>query len=161
MVSGLRRWAVAIGCVPLALLAGCPQQQKIASSGVPANAAPPVIVAPPPIAAPAPAITQAQAIDIATRAYKVQQLIHQVEGAYQSGVDNYRGGKLEAARSDFDMAVDLMLTSGMDVTNDAQLSDEFEHVLNAINSLEMSALKQGTTGFSARSRPRRWMPPMK
>jgi membrane-bound lytic murein transglycosylase D len=148
MVSGLRRWAVAIGCVPLALLAGCPQQQKIASSGVPANAAPPVIVAPPPIAAPAPAITQAQAIDIATRAYKVQQLIHQVEGAYQSGVDNYRGGKLEAARSDFDMAVDLMLTSGMDVTNDAQLSDEFEHVLNAINSLEMSALKQGTTGFS-------------
>ena len=148
MVSGLRRWAVAIGCVPLALLAGCPQQQKSASSGVAAKATAPVIAAPAQSAAPAPAITQAQAIDIATKAYKVQQLIHQVEGAYQSGVDNYRGGRLEAARSDFDMAVDLMLTSGMDVKNDAQLSDEFEHLLNAINALEMSALKQGT-GFSA------------
>ena len=148
MVSRLQRLAVAIGCVPLALLTGCPQQKTSASSGVAAQATAPAIVAPAPSASPAPAITQAQAIDIATKAYKVQQLIQQVQGDYQSGVDNYRGGRLEAARSDFDMAVDLMLTSGMDVKNDAQLSDEFENLLNAINSLEMSALKQGT-GFSA------------
>jgi membrane-bound lytic murein transglycosylase D len=148
MVSGLRRWALAIGCVPLALLTGCPQQKKSAPNGVAANATAPAIAAPAQNAVPAPAITQAQAIDMATKAYKVQQLIQQVQGAYQSGVDNYRGGRLEAARSDFDMAVDLMLTSGMDVKNDAQLSDEFENLLNAINALEMSALKQGT-GFSA------------
>ena len=148
MVSGMQRWAVAIGCVPLALLTGCPQQKKEASSGIAAQATAPALAAPAPSAPPAPAITQAQAIDIATKAYKVQQLIHQVEGAYQSGVDNYRGGRLEAARSDFDMAVDLMLTSGMDVKSDTQLSDELEHLLNAINSLEMSALKEGT-GFSA------------
>ena len=147
MVSGLRRWAVAIGCVPL-LLTGCPQLKKSASSGVAAQATAPAIAAPPPSAAPAPAITQAQAIDIATKAYKVQQLIQQVERAYQSGVDNYRGERLEAARSDFDLAVDMMLTSGMDVKNDAQLSEEFERLLNAINALEMSALKQGN-GFSA------------
>ena len=76
---------------------------------------------------------------------------HRAEGTYRSGVDNYRGGRLEAARSDFDAAVDLMLTSGMDLKTDPQLSDEFEHLLNAINSLEMSALKQGT-GFSAPDR---------
>ena len=149
MVSGLRRWAVAIGCVPLALLTGCPQQKKSASSGVAAQATAPAIAAPAPSAPPPPAITQAQAIDIATKAYKVQQLIHQAEGAYQSGVDNYRGERLEAARSDFDMAVSrLLLTSGMDVKNDAQLSDELENLLNAIDALEMSAMKQGT-GFSA------------
>ena len=68
---------------------------------------------------------------------------NRLRGTISSGVDNYRGGRLEAARSDFDMAVDLMLTSGMDVKNDPQLSDEFEHLLNAINSLEMSALKAG------------------
>ena len=78
----------------------------------------------------------------------MQQLIQQAEGDYSSGVANYRGGRLEAARADFDMAVDLMLTSEMDVKNDPQLSDEFEHLLDAINSLEMSALKEGT-GFSA------------
>lgn len=148
MVSGMRRWAVAIGCVPLMLLAGCPQRQAGAPGGVAANATAPTIAAPAPVAASAPAMTQQQAIDLATRAQRVQQLIQQAEGAYSSGVANYRGGRLEAARADFDMAVDLMLTSGMDVKNDAQLSDEFEHLLDAINSLEMSALKQGT-GFSA------------
>ncbi|GAC1420842.1 MAG: hypothetical protein NVSMB62_15230 [Acidobacteriaceae bacterium] len=71
-----------------------------------------------------------------------------MEGAYRSGVNNYRAGRLEAARSDFDSAVDLMLTSGLSLKADPQLSDEFEHVLNAVNTLEMSAIKQGN-GFSA------------
>jgi len=150
MVSGLRRWVVAIGCVPLALLSGCPQQKKTsAASGVAANATAPAIVVPvQSIAPPAPTMTQAQANELATKTYKEQQLIQRVESAYQSGVDNYRGQRLEAARSDFDMAVDMMLTSGMDVKNDAKLSDEFEQLLNKINALEMSALKQGN-GFSA------------
>jgi membrane-bound lytic murein transglycosylase D len=79
---------------------------------------------------------------------KTQQLIARAESAYKSGVSNYQGGRLEAARSDFDMAVDTMLTSGMDLKGDPQLSDEFDKLLNSINTLEMSALKQGT-GFSA------------
>jgi membrane-bound lytic murein transglycosylase D len=93
-------------------------------------------------------MTTAQSVELATKAYKAQQLINQVEGTYRTGVDNYQGGRLEAARKDFDFAVDLMLTSGMDLKSDPQLSDEFDHLLNAINTLEMSALKQGT-GFSA------------
>jgi membrane-bound lytic murein transglycosylase D len=75
-------------------------------------------------------------------------LIARAESAYNSGVQNYRGGRLDQARADFDRAVDLMMTSSMDLRSDSQLSDEFDHLLNAINSLEMSALKQGT-GFSA------------
>jgi membrane-bound lytic murein transglycosylase D len=126
------------------LLAGCPQQQ--ATPAVPAKSTAPAITTP--AATPAPALTTAQSVDLAAKAYKAQQLINQVEGTYRSGVDNYRGGRLEAARSDFDRAVDLMLTSGMDLKTDPQLSDEFEQLLNKINTLEMAALKQGT-GFSA------------
>src|SRR5882672_10547371 len=81
------------------------------------------------------------------KAAKVQQLINKAEAAYRSGVDNYRAGHLDAARLDFDSAVDLMLTSGMDLKTDPQLADEFDHLLNAVNSLEMTALKQGN-GFS-------------
>jgi membrane-bound lytic murein transglycosylase D len=66
-----------------------------------------------------------------------------VEEIYRSGVDNYRAGHLEAARSDFDAAVDLMLTSGLNLKSDPQLSDEFEHLLDSVNSLEIAALKQG------------------
>jgi membrane-bound lytic murein transglycosylase D len=132
----------------LVLLTGCPQQQKNSANSVPANATAPTATAPAQVAAaslpaPAPQLPQDAAHDRA-----VQQLITRAESAYNSGVQNYRGQRLEAARADFDRAVDMMLASGMDLKSDAQLSDEFEKLLNSINSLEMSALKQGT-GFSA------------
>ncbi len=86
--------------------------------------------------------------EIADHLAKTQQVINRAERAYASGVDNYRAGHLDQARTDFDAAVDLMLSSGLDLKGDPQLADEFDHLLNAVNSLEMDALKQGT-GFSA------------
>ena len=145
----LRRWGMVVACAPLALLTGCPQD-NVAS---PAKTAP-QITAPPATkvanAAPAVATQQAtttQSLDAATRAFKAQQIINDAEKAYRSGVDNYRAGRLDAARLDFDTAVDTMLTSGLDLKGDAQLADEFAHLLDAVNSLEMTALKQGN-GFS-------------
>jgi len=99
--------------------------------------------------------TQAQAqaqqsaavIMAAQHAQKVQALIAKTQASYQSGVANYHANHLDAARHDFDTAVDTMLASGMDLKADPQLSDEFDHLLSAINSLEMVALKQGN-GFS-------------
>ena len=78
---------------------------------------------------------------------RVQALMQQVDSHYNSGVQNYRAGRLDAARLDFDFAVDLMLTSGIDIKADAVLNDEFERTVNAVNALEMDALKQGN-GFS-------------
>jgi len=80
-------------------------------------------------------------------ALKVQALIDKSEASYKSGVANYNAKRLDAARQDFDYAVDTMLSSGMDLKNDPQLSDEFDQLLSAINSLELTALKQGN-GFS-------------
>jgi membrane-bound lytic murein transglycosylase D len=149
MRIGLRRAIAATACAPLLLVLGCPQQQ----AGVPGAASPkataPTAASPAPVPASvaASAAAAAQASDQAARAIRSQRLVDQVEATYRTGVDNYHNGHLEAARSDFDSAVDLMLTSGMDLKTDAQLSDEFDHLLSAINSLEMVALKQGT-GFS-------------
>jgi membrane-bound lytic murein transglycosylase D len=80
-------------------------------------------------------------------AQKIQDLVNRAHASYTSGVNNYNNNRLDAARADFDNAVDLMLSSGMDLKNDPQLSDEFERLLTAINSLEIVALKQGN-GFS-------------
>jgi membrane-bound lytic murein transglycosylase D len=85
-------------------------------------------------------------------AQKVQSLISRAETSYDSGVKNYNANRLDAARQDFDYAVDAMLSSGMDLKNDPALSDEFERLLSAINSLEMVALKQGN-GFSEKVEP--------
>jgi membrane-bound lytic murein transglycosylase D len=149
----MRRCIVAVACAPLALLMGCPQDNAAApgkaSSQSTAPAATNVASVPAPVAVaqqPA-AATTSQALDSATKSYRAQQVINDAEKAYRSGVDNYRAGRLDAARMDFDSAVDTMLTSGLDLKGDAQLSDEFTHLLDAVNSLEMSALKQGN-GFS-------------
>src|ERR1700677_2338633 len=154
MTSGnfVRRWALVVGCVPLVMLTGCPQSQTptAAPGKIPAQAiAPPIAQGETVNAEKAgqPVQSAAQSADTAARAAKVLELINKAEASYRSGVDDYRAGHLDAARVDFDSAVDLMLTSGMDIKTDPQLSDEFDQLLSAVNSLEMAALKQGN-GFS-------------
>jgi membrane-bound lytic murein transglycosylase D len=83
---------------------------------------------------------------------KAQDLINRVEATYTSGVANYNANRLDAARLDFDSAVDQMLSSGMDLKGDQQLADEFDSLVSRINSLEMVALKQGN-GFSPKVEP--------
>jgi membrane-bound lytic murein transglycosylase D len=97
-------------------------------------------------------MTPQQQADALAHAQKVQALIGRAENSYTSGVANYNANRLDAARMDFDSAVDAMLSSGMDLKNDPQLSDEFESLVDRINSLELVALKQGN-GFSPKVEP--------
>ncbi len=83
---------------------------------------------------------------------QVQALIDAVEVAYQSGLTNYHAGKLQTAKAEFDRAVDMMLTSSFDLRSEPQLRDEFDHVLDAVNTLELEALKQGN-GFAPKLEP--------
>lgn len=155
MIPGntMRRLGVVVACAPLVLLAGCPQNQAAAPGKVSAQATAPTLTAkaavPPAEAAkPATAATShTQTAAGAAQAAKDQQLINQAEQAYQNGVNSYNAGQMDAARMYFNAAVDQMLTSGQDLKNDPQLSDEFENLLDKVNSLEMVALKQGN-GFS-------------
>ena len=162
----VKRWLAVGGMLPLLLLLGCPQEDALGPP--PAQATAPAIAATqttPGVAAGKPgspgAKTAAPNLAIATQvrapveraqspaqAARVQELIHAAERSYASGVSNYRAGHLVAARADFDGAVDGLLMSGVDIKSDAQLADEMDHLLNAVNSLEMAALKQGN-GFSA------------
>jgi len=83
---------------------------------------------------------------------QIQAVIDAVEVAYQSGVANYHAGKLQTAKADFDRAVDLMLSSNFDLRNEPQLRDELDRVIDAVNTLEMEALKQGN-GFAPKIEP--------
>jgi membrane-bound lytic murein transglycosylase D len=142
----LRRGALMLGLAPLVMLAGCPKSNSAAPGKAPAQATAPTLPqstngSPTPSG---PAKTPAQqAADEAAKSARVQLLINRAEAAYRSGVNNYQAGHLDAARNDFDSAVDQMLTSGMDIKADPQLSEEFDHLVDAVNSLEMTALKQG------------------
>ena len=130
------------------LLAGCtPPQHTTASQGAAPQATAPALAAPSQDVA-QPGVRQATT----QQQQRVQVLIEQVEKAYSNGQIDYRKGDLLAAKAEFDRAVDLMLTSGMDIKGDAQLQDEFDRVVDAVTSLEMDALKQGN-GFAPNEEP--------
>jgi membrane-bound lytic murein transglycosylase D len=131
-------------CALLALpLAGCtPNGTPGAAASQPPQATAPALPAAPapqpaPPAAPKPADTEQQ---------RVRVLIEQVEAAYAAGDADYRKGMLAEAKIQFDRAVDLMLSSGLDIKADPQLQDEFDKIVDQVNALEMEALKQGN-GF--------------
>jgi membrane-bound lytic murein transglycosylase D len=76
----------------------------------------------------------------------VRLIIQQTEDAYALGQAAYKKGQLPEAKSQFDRAVDLLLTSPIPVKSDTQLQDEFIRIVDGVNALEMEALKQGN-GF--------------
>lgn len=97
----------------------------------------------------APGAPQSAAQPVLTpRQQKIEDLIRQVEAAYAAGEADYHKGKLPEAKDNFDHAVDLLLASGFDLRAEARLSDEFDHIVDGVNALEMEALKQGN-GFAA------------
>jgi membrane-bound lytic murein transglycosylase D len=93
-----------------------------------------------------PAAQAAAPAQLTPEQQRLQLLIQHVESAYSSGEEAYRKGELAEAKTEFDRAVDLMLTSGLDIKSDPQLQDEFDRIVDAVSALEVEALKQGN-GF--------------
>ncbi len=139
-----------IPCCALALfLAGCtPTDHAKSAKNPPSQATAPAL----PAAPPQPVQAKAEPPAKTQQEIRVQSLIDQVEKAYASGQEDYRKGDLPAAKAEFDRAVDLMLTSGIDIKADTQLQDEFDHIVDAVNGLEMDALKEGN-GFVPKEEP--------
>ncbi len=82
----------------------------------------------------------------------MQQIIDQVERAYANGDAAYRKGRLPEAKAELDRAVDILLTCGIDIKSEPKLQDEFDHIVDQVNSLEMEALKIGN-GFVPKMEP--------
>ena len=129
------------------LLASCET-----SESKPAHPAPPVqaqapsvtpLVAPPPKLEAKPAPTPDP----------VDATLAAVETAYQVGRDNYNAGHLEAAKTFFDHAFDLLLMSKVDVNSDDRLRQEFDKIVEGIHELELEALKQGDGFTEQQSEP--------
>lgn len=132
----------ALLAIAAVILSGCASQKPAVSpsASAPAVASQPAQAklsnpAPAPAAPPSP------------EQRKAQKLISDVERVFNSGEGHYSKGELVKAKADFDKAVDMMLASGLDIKADPQLDDEFNRVLDAVNALEMEALKQGN-GFT-------------
>ena len=114
-----------------------------ASAQAPAIQPQPVRPEPPPVAKPVeqPKQVQQHITD------PVPDLILKVEQAYKAGQQEYTAGHLTAARTNFDHAVNLLLSGPVEVRSDDRLQNEFDKIVEGINQLEMAAMKAGD-GFT-------------
>jgi peptidoglycan lytic transglycosylase D len=76
-----------------------------------------------------------------------QFLIQKVQEKFASGEKNFKAGHLEAARKDFDEAVDWMLESGYDLNGDPALNGLFHQVVDTVYAYELQAFRGGE-GFA-------------
>ena len=78
-------------------------------------------------------------------------LVQKVQERFASGEKNFKAGHLDAARKDFDDAVDWMLESGYDPESDPALSALFHHVVDTVYAYELQAFRgaEGATEAAA------------
>jgi membrane-bound lytic murein transglycosylase D len=164
---GYQRILLAGSLAALVALTGCPSDQPLSaglSADPPAQATAPTLPAkaaqpdPPQSAAPAPTAQQQAAPAPAptavteANAQRDRALIDSVEKAYRAGMSDYQQGHLASARANFDYAVDLMLKCNCDLRGDQTISDEFDRIVDAVNTLELDALRQGN-GLQPQAEP--------
>ncbi|HEY1808428.1 MAG TPA: LysM peptidoglycan-binding domain-containing protein [Acidobacteriaceae bacterium] len=157
----MKRILLAGSVVALAGLTGCPQKPAM-QAGPPQQATAPAMTAASkgpdgtPMTGEAGASASGKAVQAeaphasapAEESEQDRQLIDSVEKAYHAGLSDYQQGHLQSARANFDYAVDLMLKCHCDLKSDVAVSEEFDHIVDAVNTLEMDALQQGN-GFGA------------
>jgi|HubBroStandDraft_6_1064221.scaffolds.fasta_scaffold00378_10 membrane-bound lytic murein transglycosylase D len=68
-------------------------------------------------------------------------LVEEVQASYDDGQREYHAGNFETARSHFGHAVDLIVRSGFPADSDPRLSDMFDRLGDAMQSVEMDATK--------------------
>jgi peptidoglycan lytic transglycosylase D len=140
-----------VGALFLLMTTSCESSsKKRAAAKPPVQAQAPAVKPPTPAPKQVPARAKAPAPSAPVPEKKssgVDLLIAQVEKQYQQGRSEYDAGHLESAKSSFDQAVDMLLTSPFDIHANEQLQNEFDKVVEGINQLEMVALKEGD-GFT-------------
>jgi peptidoglycan lytic transglycosylase D len=77
----------------------------------------------------------------------VPGIIVEAEKAYAAGQEDYKAGHLDAAKQDFNRAVDILMQGPVEIKADDRLQQEFDKITEEINKLEMVAFKEGD-GFA-------------
>ena len=84
---------------------------------------------------------------------RVADLLTQVDKEYKAGQANFQDGKLTAAKTNFDRALDMLTRSGMDVKSDPRLQQEFDLLQTAEKSFEQQDVQQAQASDEVPSEP--------
>src|SRR6266404_6774303 len=160
---GIKKLTLLIAPLTALLLAGtaCHTEQRQAKLPRPQANAPAMTAAVPTAPAsvpqkesvpkPAPAETVQTAPQVKPDA--AADLIANADKEYQVGQEKFKAGDLEAAKRNFDRAVDLLLQSPAEVRSDERVQHELERVLEGVNRPEMAALQSDNPAPQQKAEP--------
>jgi membrane-bound lytic murein transglycosylase D len=146
------RFSLLVAGAAILLLASCDTREaKKTTTPAPQALAPAIqqpVVTPTPQAPPAEAQAPAP-----PKPDPVVSVIEEAEKAYQSGLADYKAGHLDAAKQDFNQAVDVLMSGPVEVKSDDRLQKEFDKITEEIHTLEMQAFKAGDGFTEQQSEP--------
>ncbi len=80
-------------------------------------------------------------------------LIVNAEKEYQAGEEKFKAGDLEAAKRNFDRAVDMLSQSPAEIRSDERIEHELDRVLESVNRPELAALQSDTPDSKQKAEP--------
>jgi len=83
----------------------------------------------------------------------VSDLIARVEKDYQAGVDAYQAGQTDAAKQNFDNAINALLESTLDIRSDDRLEKEFDRIVEGVNHLDLASLGYAADSDAQKAEP--------
>jgi membrane-bound lytic murein transglycosylase D len=83
----------------------------------------------------------------------VSDLITRVEKDYQAGVDSYQAGQTDAAKQNFDNAINALLESTLDIRSDDRLEKEFDRIVEGVNHLDLASLGYAADSDAQKAEP--------
>jgi peptidoglycan lytic transglycosylase D len=83
----------------------------------------------------------------------VADLLARVDKEYQTGQVNFQAGKLTAAKTNFDRALDMLAKSQMDVKSDPRLQQEFDLLQKAEKSVQQQDVQEAQASDEVPSEP--------
>src|SRR5580704_17066385 len=129
-----------------------PQQPQPASQPV-AAAKPPQVQTQVPTQTPAETKAEPVSPPATPTSDATGDLIARVEKDYQAGLDAYKAGQTDAAKQDFDNAINALLESNLDIRSDDRLEQEFDRIVEGVNRLDLASLGYASDSDAQKSEP--------
>ncbi len=133
---------------------GCHKTQAVKVPVPAPTAAPAVIAQDTDHSSAAEAAGSAQAAEsVVPETDAVPELIAGAEKEHQAGLENFKAGRLEAAKQNYTHALDMIAKGPIDVKADPRLQGEFDSIMNSLKSLNVQDQEQAEASTEKDSEP--------
>jgi membrane-bound lytic murein transglycosylase D len=143
----------AVSFIALAAGSACQSAKKPVAAIPPQHAQTPAAAAPEQTQASVDLTASAIPETVVPRVDPVDELLTQVNNEYQIGQDNFKAGKIDAAKQNFIHCSDLLTRSSINVDSDTRLQRKLEEITEALRTVDQQEQQQIEAASEQQSEP--------